>query len=344
MTDSVRQFVLNKIPGHDYWDHFFMESDQDIIALLSDDLLSEDKVKFIFKKFVCIINIETSTYCNRKCTYCPNSIYDRTTQHHIPDEAWGRVVSDLVEIDYGSTVSLNLYNEPLADGSLMDRIRVLRDRLPRSFIKFNSNGDYLDNEVLDELSDSGNSAIFVTLHPDPGKLYMDSDRKNHFELFLQRLGRTDANIDNIPGIKMRSEFDYKGMRVLVMTDNWFQFGNDRSGILSKMSISNRTNPCMRPFREFTLAHDAYAYPCCQFFSDSEFNKNNRIGRIQEKGIFEIYMSSLLKSYRRDLLGFGVKKSPCNTCRDDDNSCLESTDIRNYYLEKAVNKSAGLNND
>lgn len=334
------QRTLNKVPGHEYWDHFFEESEQDILSLLSDNcLLSEDDAKILFSRFVCIINIETSTYCNRQCAYCPNSMFDRKKQIHMSDEAWDRIVSDLEQIDYGSTISLNLYNEPLADDTLLDKVRSLRERLPGSFIKFNSNGDYLDKALLDELADAGNNAIFVTLHPGPAKEYQDSDRKKHLAILSRRLGRPlDFDVE-IPGQKMRSEFQHRGMRVLVMADNWLQLGNDRSGVLSDLGIRNRTAPCMRPFREFTIAHTGYVYPCCQFFPDAESSNRHRMGRIPDMGIFEIYSSSLLSGYRRDLLGSNIKLPPCDTCRDGDNARCESMDVRNYYLEKAANTAS-----
>jgi len=326
------ELPINKIPGDYYWDYFLKEPELEIMDLISDYSISIDRKKYLFKKYVCIINIETSTYCNRMCTYCPNSIYDRSKQKYISSQSWNRLLSDLIDIKYCSTISLNQYNEPLADKYLFDKISQLKNELPNSFIKFNSNGDFINSEILDRLVESGNNAIFITLHTNNWEIYKDDLKKKQFETFYKKIGK-DLNFETIiPNTMIQSEFYHKGMRVLVMANNWSKYGNNRSGIISELSIQNRINPCVRPFRELTVAHDGFVYPCCQFFPDIKGNNKFRVGNVENDGLFNIYLSSELNSIRKNLLPFGLKMSPCNTCRDNDKSTLESTFMRNNLIK------------
>ena len=66
---------------------------------------------------------------------------------------------------------------------------------------------------------------------------------------------------------MRTDLNYGGMRLLIMSDNWYETGTDRSGLVQDnvKVYKNRNTPCWRPFREFIISCDGYVLPCCQIF-------------------------------------------------------------------------------
>lgn len=327
--------VLRKERGLDlkhFWRRLLSEKPKDIASLFNGYALDDESKKTLFKKYVQIINIETSTYCNRKCSYCPvgKPPYHRATQSSLDIDAYRKIILQLKEIDYAAALSLNLYNEPMADDLLVEKIRFARQHLPKSFIKFNSNGDFLDSTALDEMADAGVSAIFVTLHPAKGKTYDDNDRLKHFNKFFRRLKREATTVVN-PSTSIRAEFFHKKMHIIVMADNWGEFGNDRAGTVTNLSKLGRTAPCARPFREFVVAHDGFVYPCCQFFPDAEKNVSYRVGHVNETNIFNLYASQLLSSFRRDLFGFGTKQPPCDSCADADDSTPTTAERRSAIL-------------
>ena len=56
--------------------------------------------KEIFKQNLKLIEIETFSYCNRKCWFCPNSFVDRISDNKImPEEVYLDLLSQLSEID-----------------------------------------------------------------------------------------------------------------------------------------------------------------------------------------------------------------------------------------------------
>ena len=101
------------------------------------------------------------------------------------EKIWKRILDDLVELDFKSTISLNLYNEALADPTIFDKISDVKKHLPNAFIKFNSNGDYLTVDVLDKLNNVG-LMLYLFLYPPMNKPYEDNDRIKAHEKFFKR--------------------------------------------------------------------------------------------------------------------------------------------------------------
>jgi len=52
---------------------------------------------------------------------------------------------------------------------------------------FNSNGDYVDSDSLNQLTEIGLNALFVTLHPPINKPYQLNDRLNDFRNFFNKI-------------------------------------------------------------------------------------------------------------------------------------------------------------
>ena len=76
----------------------------------------------VFRKSINRVEIETHSYCNRRCDYCPNVTGDRLGPNVPMAEAvWRRIVSDLAEVSYSGAMVLTSYNEPLYDRELILR-------------------------------------------------------------------------------------------------------------------------------------------------------------------------------------------------------------------------------
>lgn len=325
---------LNKVSGVHYWDRFLAERSDPVNLFRS--CLDPEQQRELLRHYVCIVNIETSTFCNRKCVYCPLSRFDRTEQKRMSDDVFDAIIRGLGGVAYSSTVSLSLYNEPLADEGFAQRIALARSALPGAFIKFNSKGDYLTRALLDRLAGAGANAIFVTLHPAANAPYEDGDRRLQIQAFLSRLGLEGGIDQMLPRQHIESNVFYQGMRVRVMADNWEAAGNNRAGTLEFLSAREpRTSPCVRPFRELTISYDGYVYPCCQFFPDSPSSIPHRAGRVEtEEDVFRLYASSRLAGYRRNLFCFGPKQLPCDRCADPDAAMEETKEARERLLVRA----------
>ncbi|MDM8563182.1 SPASM domain-containing protein [Candidatus Marithioploca araucensis] len=329
---------LNKISTRYYWEHFLLVPDNLLKPLFYPIALDIDEQSALFNKFVCIVNIETSSYCNRKCSYCPVSLDDsRKNQLYMTDELFNKILDELESINYSSTIVFNLYNEPLADKNIFLRIKQARKSLPYSFLMFNSNGDYIDSSSLNTLSEMGLNALFVTLHPPINKAYQLDDRLTDFQKLFKKIGRDISQAEISAPLEnghIESNIDWNGMKLRVMANNWLKYGNSRAGTLGFLNASiTRTLPCARPLRELTISYNGNIFPCCQFFPDSLENQKYIIDNLSSKSIFEIYASHSLAKWRKNLFTFGKKESPCDSCRDEDFSKEDSLEIREAILNR-----------
>ena len=111
----------------------------------------------LFKKSVQLVAFSISSFCNRRCTYCPNSVVDRKSkQNFMSDDLFFNIIKQLAKIDYSGQINITRYNEPFSDKEYaLSRITDIRKALPNAPIVIYSNGDYLDRPYLDELAKTG---------------------------------------------------------------------------------------------------------------------------------------------------------------------------------------------
>lgn len=68
-----------------------------------------------------MVCIETITTCNRKCSYCPNSLYDRglvMNQSRMESALFRKIIDDLAQSGWRGEIVPHLYGEPLLDERL----------------------------------------------------------------------------------------------------------------------------------------------------------------------------------------------------------------------------------
>ncbi|PAF45165.1 radical SAM protein [Helicobacter sp. 11S02596-1] len=319
-----KNIPLNKTAGRFYFEkfiHTFHKDDKYFSALFGYNNPSPEDKQHIFKKFVCIINLETNAYCNRTCGYCPLSFFDRKSKNpkhfkeiSITDGLFSKIIDELAQIHYASTISLNLYNEPLSDIHLFKRIAEIKSKLPDVFLRFNSNGDLLDKPTLERLADSGLDSINITLHTLKNEVYNDKKSQTKIERFYHRLALPLPELQINENKNITSSLQIGNLLMLVNTSNWGAFGNDRGGGIKELSIQGRTQPCPKVFREMNIDYLGNVFLCCNIFPDDP--KNKPLGNLNEHSLFEIFASKKLAKFRQHLFDFSEKMSPCATCNEE----------------------------
>ena len=87
--------------------------------------------------------MELSSFCNRKCNFCPNSFIDRTNECFMKHADFIKILTELRDIGYSNYISLSRYNEPTYHLEyLQECINTITEYLPDAKIVFNTNGDY----------------------------------------------------------------------------------------------------------------------------------------------------------------------------------------------------------
>ena len=113
------------------------------------------------------LEMEATTFCNRKCTYCPNSQFERfgpEEDFYMPDPIFEKIISDLALNNYSGIIAPHHYGEPLSDPSIYEKIKFINRKIPNAKIKIVTNGDYLNSEIYQKLLDYGISILNISKH------------------------------------------------------------------------------------------------------------------------------------------------------------------------------------
>ena len=113
------------------------------------------------------IEFETTTYCNRKCAYCPNSKYERVgaeNERFMRQETFEKLIDDLAEMNFKGSISPHFYGEPLTDPHLSKKVSYMRQKLNQASIKVVTNGDFLDRKKYKEFVDAGIDFFIISKH------------------------------------------------------------------------------------------------------------------------------------------------------------------------------------
>lgn len=120
------------------------------------------------------VEIETTTICNRKCDYCPNSNIGRPAGY-MNEKLFCKIIDELSTLGYSGRISPHFYGEPLMDKRIVRFIRYMREKLPKAYIKLFTNGDLLTYDLFNELSDAGVNVFRIAQHSEkPSETLVDT--------------------------------------------------------------------------------------------------------------------------------------------------------------------------
>ena len=278
--------------------------------------------RLLFKSFVKRVVIETSSFCNRRCRFCPNADGSRLgEQKMMAPEAFSAVLDDLAEIDFDGLILFHLYNEPLANASIFDEVAQARAKLPKCRLHFNTNGDYIRHGTLAKLARAGLSSLHVSIYgPDHGVFHPAYVEARVAEM-AATCGLPRGSAKWLSALECRAagvfvQDDLK-LSVTIQARNFNEVGYDRGALVTIPERSDhfwRHTPCPSPFEELLLTWDGTAVPCCNVVGDNRKHAAYTVGKLNGRGsIFALYADGPLVDWRRSLLKFDAHKSPCSAC-------------------------------
>ena len=278
------------------------------------DRLSPLQARALFTKSVYLVEIETFTYCNRVCWFCPNSRIDRRSHNNYMDEGlYLRILSELAQVNYERVISFSRYNEPLADRIILKRLKQARSALPKAHLLTHTNGDYLTLALLDELREAGLNQLRVQVylgnedHWDADAIVFKMQRR------IDDLGLKYEMIDSEYGYAARLDYHYsKEFECIFEAQNFDLMGLDRGQTLDMPVKYTRTSPCRIVFDSLYIDWNGKTVPCCNIRSDEPSHQNYIVGDLSGgQTIFQAYVA--LFGWRKALAGWGEKANPCSTC-------------------------------
>lgn len=293
----------------------------DKVIELTNEINDRNKQKETLKNNLKLIEIETHSYCNRKCWFCTNSIVDRKSKNiELDENLFLKLLSELREINYSNYIYLHRYNEPLYNKELLiKRIKQVREYLPQAYITIFTNGDYLTLDYLKLLENIGVNAMLISYYYDGNDKNITFDIENIIKPGMQKLlNKLNLNycVKNQTKDYYKLKLEYKNMNIEYKASDFKKYGTDRGGILKdNVNTINRIVQCFLPNFQIVVDYDANYTLCCNIRSDDKNNRNYILGNIETHSVFDIFMGEKTINFRKELLLEGPKKGACSHCSE-----------------------------
>ncbi|MBT8720403.1 radical SAM/SPASM domain-containing protein [Brachyspira hyodysenteriae] len=214
-------------------------------------------IKYRDKYFFHAVSFEISTYCNRKCWYCPNKD-NETPKEYMSLEIFHHAVEELKKLKFSGSIIYNIYGEPLFDERLEYFVQYIKDNLPNATSLLISNGDILNIDRAKSLLHAGMDKFIITVHD-----------KN-----------PERNLERLKPVK---EFLKEKMILQVSSD--LQLVN-RGGIVDISNAKNKFNAKKCPsIKNIQIKRNGDIILCCH-----DYYAKYVMGNIMKDSIVNIYNS------------------------------------------------------
>lgn len=297
------------------------------------------------------LEIEIFSKCNRKCSWCPNSVIDRFSESINMEEKtylnFLEEINNKIKDKSKLKISYSRYNEPFFDIELLrKRVKQARNIFPNIILEANTNGDYLrkkGSEVLEDLPldyinimdydckglqhgrDLFKKCDIKTIY-DPEDV-KDTTRWGKHTLIGKRknIKKIDyiANWPKIKSIQDRGGFFREKNTFKKVISNYGNKGKkvkfkNQNNVIPKPGIltdNRRKEPCNYPTIGIYVDYNGSVTPCCHIRSDVSKHKDYILGNINNDSITNIFNSKKAKEFRNLLNSNNWEEypDPCKFC-------------------------------
>jgi hypothetical protein len=298
---------------------FGIVHDSVLSSLQLSELISVEEMKEAFRQAVRLVEIETSSQCNRQCSYCPNSVFDRRSSNQFLDmEIYRGVISDLAEIGYDGQLKLVGNNEFFMHPENFDYLKAAQDKLPGAEKHLLSNGDYLTREMLEQAERLGVTVLDVTFHQGKGKTFDNADVLERAYKFSSKNNLPIQVLNFERDCTLRFVSKLGNMTIYCGAYNYDAVGHNWGDQLTQLSKGPvRTAPCTYPLRQFILNYEGGMFMCCIAFKQKTAENvasGAYTGDIADyPSIFHAYASRPMLDWRRGVFHNAAKTGPCAQC-------------------------------
>lgn len=267
------------------------------MQLASEPPLGHDDEYPLFNR----VSIETSTVCNRRCSFCPLSKI-RRAKEFMSFDLLHKIVRELANLRFEGVVQLFLLNEPLLDPFYASKIALVRHLLPKCTIYCATNGDPLRTGyvTLRELAGVGLNVLGLQVYDDP-------DNSDFYATLLglnaSWIRRTSNKYRRHPVGKLHVQVtDMRtGREPPSMVDSF----HTRSAVVAPV------RHCARPHRHLVICHDGRVPICCA--ANPLDLSLPSFGNVARETLRDVWNSSVAYEYRLHLQDRRRDLPGCNRC-------------------------------
>lgn len=234
-------------------------------------------------------SIETTTYCNLRCTYCPHSTEWAKTPAFMSDDLFYRTMNSLKEFmpDYAGQIIPSMYGEPLLDKRLEIFVNFTRQTFPLANIDLFTNGTFLSVDRYTTLRESGVTTFNVSIHSPE---------------IPEKLQDTLAAIEDVYG-------DLDAVNLIhTFRSNKF----NRGGLIEvdppDRELCKRMLRCEAAYKNMSFDHKGNAIICC-----NDYRSQCTFGNIADESIQQIWDKSTYRAVRNSMLYGFLPLDICRIC-------------------------------
>lgn len=273
-----------------------------------------------------LVAVETTNHCNAKCVFCPNNALARD-KGPMCDELFAKIIEDCREFPLPA-IEPFIQGDPFSDPKILERLELIRRRLPDTKLRLYTNGYGMTPKKLDAMVGLGSSDgkpgidhLYVSLNT------LDPER--YEGVMGIKLERTLKNLayltDPVRKTKIAENITFRMTRLsdtsLAEQDAFLAYCRDRGvksfivGLFNYKGDINSTLPVPRYGCEHVGRLDILAsgrVTLCCMDQDGEYGW----GDLNEHSVLELYRHQRAREYRR-LHATGRRREidPCGTCNN-----------------------------
>lgn len=267
------------------------------------------------------ISIETLSFCNRSCTFCPlHWSQDERGRKRMTDELYEKIVIELEELEFRGVAQMFLLSEPTIDTTMKQKLSKLRRACPKVTTYASSNGDLFDRldqqrgrahalKAIEEFYEAGLTVLNLNIY-DPGpeqaarftSLVADVVEKLHAEITESKYSKHHSRKRFIALTDMRIEKQGSAGNTDLI---YIKTKAERASIVAPQ------RHCSRPHRHLVVEWDGNVPICCAV--DVTDKSLPSMGNINQQSLVEVWNGEPMMKYRFYTQQAMRVLSGCSTC-------------------------------
>lgn len=279
---------------------------------MTTDPTIDRPVSAVFGNTLEHVQIQTASWCNRECVFCPSGTFD-IPKTFMTNEVLDRIATELRRLNFRGRFSPYLMNEPLLDKHLTERIGRIRDMLNEATFFISTNGDALSVDLALRLFDAGLDRMLVNLYDVNGVTRQ----------------RTEATVEAIvnarPDVQLLRDTSFPELvddpalsckKLIAVTDasEWKvsdltnRAGNVKNAVIPAEPLRAS---CYRPFRQLYIRYTGDVVLCC-----CDWRGEVVFGNIMNEDLDAILLGEVASTYRAHLAKHNRNLPLCRSCDFD----------------------------
>ena len=277
---KLSYFIYYKIHRTSFYSYYFNKSR---LKKISKEFLfyslgdSFDQVHTVF--------IETLTACNLRCSYCPNSVFERgliKNNQEMEMELFHKIIDELAELNWVGEIQPHSYGEPLLDKRIVELCSYIKQNLPSSKINIFTNGELLNVDLYKRLVQAGVNIFSVTQH-------LEKQATGTLDVIEYRKKNGSENV----------HFNYNKINNL----------NSRAGLVEVKGGKKRVE-CNWPDHHVGISFDGQIMICC-----NDYLNEVKVGNVSNEKIIDIWHKPAYKKIRDNISSGKLTLNICENCSD-----------------------------